>query len=401
MTLNGESINGSQEGSLVIEQFLSENYLFRRNILNDKVEFVDLRVKRADGQPVWKALTEQETLSIVIRAKREHILDDGSPKTEIMEYVKSAEVPIYNPIAEFLNNLPEWDGQNHVAKLLNRIPGLSTEMHNYMAIWLRATVAHWLQMDMLHGNECAPTIVGEQGCGKTTWVRRLLPPFLRCYYLDHLNLANKFDRDMALWGNLLVNLDEMDSYSKRQHTALKQILSLNKVNARQAYGRTQQDRPRFASFVATTNNPHPLSDVTGSRRFLCFTIPEGKFIDNDGEIDYEQLYAQIVYELRVLNEPYWFSNADVARIQELNLEYMDQKDIAEILSVCIRKPKEGEIAKKMSSTELLNLIRKEYPSVPNTQSSKVCLGTALRKMGYDHKNHNNLSVYEVVPIKAA
>jgi hypothetical protein len=144
-----------------------------------------------------------------------------------------------------------------------------------------------------------------------------------------------------------------------------------------------------------------LSDVTGSRRFLCFTIPEGKFIDNDGEIDYEQLYAQIVYELRVLNEPYWFSNADVARIQELNLEYMDQKDIAEILSVCIRKPKEGEIAKKMSSTELLNLIRKEYPSVPNTQSSKVCLGTALRKMGYDHKNHNNLSVYEVVPIKAA
>ena len=84
MTLNGESINGSQEGSLVIEQFLSENYLFRRNILNDKVEFVDLRVKTADGQPVWKALTEQETLSIVIRAKREHIMDDGSPKTEIM-----------------------------------------------------------------------------------------------------------------------------------------------------------------------------------------------------------------------------------------------------------------------------------------------------------------------------
>ena len=391
MTLNGESINGSQEGSLVIEQFLSENYLFRRNILNDKVEFVDLRVKSADGQPVWKALTEQETLSIVIRAKREHILDDGSPKTEIMEYVKSAEVPIYNPIAEFLNNLPEWDGQNHVAKLLNRIPGLSTEMHNYMAIWLRATVAHWLQMDMLHGKQLYAQIVYE--------LRVLNEPYwfsnADVARIQELNLANKFDRDMALWGNLLVNLDEMDSYSKRQHTALKQILSLNKVNARQAYGRTQQDRPRFASFVATTNNPHPLSDVTGSRRFLCFTIPEGKFIDN------EQLYAQIVYELRVLNEPYWFSNADVARIQELNLEYMDQKDIAEILSVCIRKPKEGEIAKKMSSTELLNLIRKEYPSVPNTQSSKVCLGTALRKMGYDHKNHNNLSVYEVVPIKAA
>jgi predicted P-loop ATPase len=56
--------------------------------------------------------------------------------------------------------------------------------------------------------------------------------------------------------------------------------------------------------VATTNNPHPLSDATGSRRYICLTIPEGLFIDNTGEIDYEQLYAQVVHEVVDLKAPY-------------------------------------------------------------------------------------------------
>ena len=88
---------------------------------------------------------------------------------------------------------------------------------------------------------------------------------------------------------------------------------------------------RYASFVATTNNPHPLSDATGSRRYICLTIPEGLYIDNSGEIDYQQLYAQVVHEVKDLKAPYWFNNQQVARIQELNLNYMEQKDIAEVI----------------------------------------------------------------------
>ena len=32
---------------------------------------------------------------------------------------------------------------------------------------------------------------------KSTFVARLLPPELRVYFLDHLNLSNKFDKEMA------------------------------------------------------------------------------------------------------------------------------------------------------------------------------------------------------------
>ncbi|MBO4719395.1 MAG: helicase, partial [Prevotella sp.] len=278
------TLGASQEGMLVIEQFLMANYRFRRNILNGKVEFAVLPKadKKADGNTVeqgdslscasfeadlyYRPLTPAALNSIIIRAKREQVLEKGSPKTEITEYVQSEEVPEHNPVQAFLKSLPAWDGQNHIAKVFGRLPGITSEQLNYLTIWLRSAVAHWLQMDMLHGNECVPTFIGAQGCGKTTFVRRLLPPALREYYLDHLNLSNKFDKDMALTNNLFVNLDELEAIRPSQQSSLKQTLSVSKVNGRPIFGRTQEDRPRFASFVATTNNRHPLKDVTGSRR---------------------------------------------------------------------------------------------------------------------------------------
>ena len=300
--INGEALGASKLGMLAVELFLSDNYNFRRNVLNGKLEFA---VRSADGQlGDYRVLTQEALNSIVLRAKREEI-SEGNPKTEIQEYVNSEEVPVFNPIGDYLSSLPAWDGQNHVARLFSRLPGVSSEQLAYLSIWLRSTVAHWLQMDTLHGNEVVPTLIGPQGCGKTTFLRRLLPQHLREYYLDHLNLSNKFDKEMALTNNLLVNLDELDAIRPSQHAALKQTLSKSKVNGRPIYGCSQQDRPRFASFVATTNNPHPLTDATGSRRYICLTIPEGRFIDNSGNIDYDQLYAQVLHELRELEAPYW------------------------------------------------------------------------------------------------
>ena len=268
LTIHGEAVAASQESTLVTELFLNDNYRFRRNVLNGKVEFQTL----PEGEGThWRPLTQEALNSIFLKAEREHILEKGSPAAQIKMYVQSEEVPVFNPVEDFFSDLPQWDGRNHVAAMFSRLPGISTEQHSFLAIWIRSAVAHWLQMDMLHGNECVPTLIGSQGCGKTTFVRRLLPPQLREYYLDHLNLSNKFDKDMALTNNLLVNLDELETIRPSQHAALKQTLSKSKVNGRPIFGRTQEDRPRFASFVATTNNPHPLTDPTGSRRYICLT----------------------------------------------------------------------------------------------------------------------------------
>ena len=415
-----ETPGASQDGTLAIELFLMSNYRFRRNILNGKVEFAVLPKadNKAGGNTVemfgslscasdkeadleYRPLTKEALNSIVIRAKHEEVLEKGSPKTEITEYVESEEVPEYNPVKGFLDGLPVWDGQNHVAKVFGRIPGITSEQLNYLTIWFRSAVAHWLQMDMLHGNECVPTFIGAQGCGKTTFVRRLLPQNLREYYLDHLNLSNKFDKDMALTNNLFVNLDELEAIRPSQQSSLKQTLSISKVNGRPIFGKTQEDRPRFASFVATTNNRHPLKDATGSRRYICIRIPSGKMIDNTGDIDYGQLYAQVVYEIREQGAPYWFGIEEVARIQQLNQDFMEKKDLGEMFVACFRQPNEGEAVKTLNCDQIISIIQNDYPTLQNTVGNKVRLGKTIKALGFKHKEHSHVAYYEVVPLKAA
>ena len=393
----------SQEGTLVIEHFLMANYRFRRNILNGKVEFAVLPTadNKAEGNAVemldslscasdeanltFRPLSTAALNSIIIRAKREQVLEKGSPKTEITEYVTSEEVPEHNPVKVFLRSLPVWDGHNHIAQVFGRLPGVTSEQLNYLTIWLRSAVAHWLQMDMLHGNECVPTFIGSQGCGKTTFVRRLLPLHLREYYLD----------------NLFVNLDELDVIRPSQQSSLKQTLSVSKVNGRPIFGRTQEDRPRFASFVATTNNRHPLRDVTGSRRYICILIPDGMMIDNTGDIDYGQLYAQVVYELKEQRAPYWFNNDEVARIQQLNQDFMEKKDLGEMFIACFRQPLEGEAVKTMNCDQMIGIMQKDYPTLQNTIGNRVRLGKTISAMGFEHKEHSHVAYYKVVPLRVA
>lgn len=298
-------------------------------------------------------------------------------------------------------NLPKWDGQKHIAKLFSRIPGITTEQLAYLTTWFLSAVAHWRQMDTLHGNECVPTLIGDQGCGKTTFFKRLLPPELRQYFLDHLNLSNKFDKEMALTNNLFVCLDELEAIRPSQQAALKQTLSKSKVNGRPIYGAAQEDRLRFASFVATTNNQQPLQDETGSRRYICISVPQGELIDNAGEIDYQQLYAQAVYELDEAKTPYWFNNDEVARIQELNHAFMVQRDMKEMVESTFRKPEKGEKAEAMNSTMMLQYIQQKFTSLKINQSAKVKQGLAMSALGYDSTARSNVAFYQVVPIKAA
>ena len=155
----------------------------------------------------------------------------------------------------------------------------------------------------------------------------------------------------------------------------------------------------YVDFVSTFSSVR--QDATGSRRYICLQIPEGQYIDNSGEIDYQQLYAQAVYELTVAKTPYWFSNDEVARIQQLNQNYMEQKDIAEMVEVCFRKPKEGETPKLMNTKMLLSHIQKEYPSVDISHGNKVRVGMAMTNLGYEYADRSNMAFYKVIPLRAA
>ena len=90
----------------------------------------------------------------------------------------------------------------------------------------------------------------------------------------------------------------------------------------------------------------------------------------------------------------------MARIQELNIEFAEKKDLAEILVACFRKPKEGEASKAMNCEQMMEVIQKEYPNLKINHSAKVHLGFALKELGYEFTNRGHVPFYKTVPLKA-
>ena len=406
-TKNGSSEMMIESGSdfSLVESFLDEYYLFRRNILSGKTEYLIIKkddeseLEEKDGD--WKVLTNNAFNSIVRHAKRLGIGENKSPRQDIDEFINSEEVPVYNPIKEYLESLPKWDGQNQVAELFGRIPGVTSEQLNWCSIWLRSAVAHWLQMDMLHGNEAVPILIGQQGCGKSTFAVRLLPEKLRQYFLDHINFGNKFDSEMALTHNLFVNIDELANMGASQQGKLKQTLSKVRVNGRPIFGKSQDDRLRFASFLATTNDEHPLCDPTGSRRYICLHIPAGEYIDNSSVINYDQLYAQVMYELCHQQTPYWFTNDEVARIQQKNLPFFKTDDLESMIRNCFRVPEgeEEDEGKWMNCSEIFQVLHEHYPMLMSNLSTKIRIGQSLKLMGCKMKHTKKGQAYQLIELK--
>ena len=360
---------------LAVEYHLEHNYQFRRNVLSGLVEYK----KTGEPDENFSRLTSEALNTIFIKAKRE-IPDDTSLKTDIKAYVESDIPPVYNPVVAWLDSLAKWDGKDRVAEFLNRIPGLSDEKIDFLRIYLRSNVAHWLNMEQEHGNETVPLLIGNQGCGKSTFCVRFLPKHLRQYYLDHFNLANKFDKEMALSSCLLICLDEIDMYNARQMAQIKQALSKVKVNGRKIYGKTIDERMRFASFIATTNNRHPLVDKTGSRRFLTIEIPNGEVINNNEEIEYEQLYAQLLYEVRDEKLRYWYTNEETLRIQELNAPYEQTLDLEQMIDCMFRKPQGNEKHGAFTSLDIRKILKQQYPDVADSQLNSIKIGKAMKEM---------------------
>ena len=387
-----------QNAVFLRECFLQENYEFRRNALSGKVEF--RKVAENDETAGWRVLTPEVLNTIVRKAKLEDIVD-GSPRTDIEEFIFSDATPVYDPIQDYLLALPTWDGKNHVAELFNRIPGLTSEQLSWCSTWLRSAVAHWLGLDAEHGNECVPVLIGAQGCGKTTFAMRLLPPALRTYYLDHINFGNKFDADMALTHNLLVNIDEFANMKGNQQGKLKQTLSKQKVNGRPIFGKSQEDRRRYASFLATTNDEHPLTDPTGSRRYICLQVPKGRFIDNTQSVDYEQLYAQLLYEIREKQIPYWFTNSEVERMQEANQSFLKEYKLDEMIGSCYKVPEENEPSKWYMLGHVFDRLKSQFPTLEDNSSMRIKVGKALKCMGCPSERTNRGMKYQLIEKEAA
>ena len=181
------------------------------------------------------------------------------------------------------------------------------------------------------------------------------------------------------------------------------LLRRNVLNGKVEYA-IKQDDDSPSEWKAMTQEAINSIVIRAKREEICEKgSPKTDIVEyiNSDEIDYDQLYAQVLYELRVKKMPYWFNNSEVARIQELNKNFSAKTDIADIVSICFRKPAEGEVPMSMNCNQLMEIISKKYPTVKSTHSTTIYLGKAMKSLGYESTEWSHVAHYKVIPVKEA
>ena len=219
-----------------------------------------------------------------------------------------------------------------------------------------------------------PLLIGEQGTGKSSFCRLLLPPQLQAYYSDRINFRNDHDLNIGLSSFALINLDEFDAITQSQQPLLKYLISARDMKFRAPYGRVIEEHRKYASFIATTNQSQPLTDDSGSRRFLC--LPVAGLIDFTPPVDHDQLYAQLVEELRQ-GRRYYLTDEENRQLMAHNAAFRRVSGLEEMLTNTFAKPIADGDGEWITVAAIGQKLKQRYPNLPLNDRLLVRLGKIL------------------------
>ena len=162
--------------------------------------------------------------------------------------------------------------------------------------------------------------------------------------------------------------------------------------SRQLYSSVIQDNARHSAFIATTNDMTPLTDPSGSRRYMC--IRTTAKIDTRTPYNYPQIYAQLKAELQQGIKS-WFDSDEESAIQLQNRDFEQYDIMQEVFNEVYRKPKHGENGEYLMVSTILHNLHLKYKSLKEDKSNYQKLGRYLMRQSFKHKKMNYGSVYYV------
>ena len=344
-----------------LTRYLKLHYAFRYNLLTERTEYTRLdTTSTADPHHLIYTPVDSRTLNgIALDA-----IDSGVDcwDRDIKRYVESDHVQAYHPFDLYFKQLPTWDGTDRVTDLAKRVSDTELWTRAFHR-WMLAVTAQWTGRggEGRRANSVAPLLVSTaQGLGKSTFCRLLLPPQLRDYFTESFDLTNATAAENKLASYGLINLDEFDRLPASRVPQLKNLMQMEALRVRRAYRRTAEPLPRIASFIGTSNRRDLLTDLSGSRRFICVEVEHP--IDCNTPIDYEQLYAQLLHELEN-GERCWFSKEEENEIQQANRPFYRVTPAEELVSSCFRFAEPGEQgARLMSAADIYATVKKKNPA---------------------------------------
>ena len=223
------------------------------------------------------------------------------PRQTVMDGLqKVADDRAVHPVRKYLEDLPEWDGQERLDTLL--IDYLGAEDSEYVRQVTRKTLCAAVRRILVPGCKFDTILVlnGPQGIGKSTLIQRLGGE----WFNDSLSLSDAGSKIGAekLQGYWILEIGELAGMRKTDIETLRGFISRQDDVYRAAYARRVTHHKRQCIFVGTTNAGEKgyLRDLQGNRRFWDVRCEGSDGLREPWDLDgpeVAQIWAEAKYRL--------------------------------------------------------------------------------------------------------
>ena len=372
-------------------RFMDEYYEIRRNIVKELIEFRRKPTTTDEkASSDFAILRAKDVNTFYINAQMKGI---SCSQNSLKALIDSDYAKPFNPFTHYFFSLPTWNGKtDYIAQLAQRVKTTDPAFFiDSLRHWLVGMVA--CAIDDKVQNQQLLLLHGGQGSGKSTFIRKLLPPELDTYYRCGMIIPENKDHLLQLSSSLIIDLDEFDTLPSWQMQSLKRLIVQGVVTERKVFDLQMNNFIRRASFIASTNDQHFLVDILENRRYLINTILS---IDNSGPVNHKGIYAQALALYRQ-GYRYWYEKEEVTFLNKRNESFRQKDPVEENLFFYFRAAKGGEIqAKWYPASYLLSILSLNGRTQSNPQTQKT-LVTVLEKNHFINRNGNyGVTEYKVV-----
>lgn len=356
-----------------VADYINEKYDLRYNEISHDYE-ISLK-----SQNSWHILNVN---SLIIELAKVSI-DVTSKKLEI--FIKSDYIQNHNPIKNYFDSLPAWDGSDYIKEYCSYVPTFEDQAFLYQfRKWLVRSVKCALEPDYFNKQAFIISHRG-QSSGKSTWCRFLCPTKLTAYMAE--DISNDKDARIQLSRNFLLNLDELAVLSRKDINALKAFFSKTFINERLPYDRKNTTLPRICSFIGSTNMTTFLSDETGSVRWLCFELRDTINFAYSKEMNIDDVWTQ-AYHL-AYNEPGFnpeLTVKDVNENEERNRKYTRLTTEQELVAKYYEKTQ--DLNDFVTASDVISAL-----NFTNMKLNHINVGKALSGFNFQRIKHPQKQVW--------
>ncbi len=359
--------------------YLRPRIVTRFNIVTSLIEYSDRE------HPSFVPLTDYVENNLVIELNENQILINQN-KLRCLLYSKFSSR--FDPFISYFESLPAWDNETDYITLLADTVLIDDDQLWQIAFkkWIVAVVACAIDINAV--NHTAIVFTGPQGIGKTTWMLKLCPPALNEYVFSGTINPNNKDTLIHISECFLINLDELENLNRTELGSLKEIITKSVIRFRRAYGHYSEKLVRRASFMGSVNTSQFLTDMTGSRRFLCFETDK---IDYTHNIDIDLVYAQ-AYALYKSGFQYYFTKDESSKISASNEKFRIMPSEEELLRIYFRPVNVDEASLFLTATQIISKLSTKT-GISNLRISPITMGKALKKHGFQSDKKHGVYVW--------